>query len=105
MAQKIRIRLCGYDSKTVDQSIFKIVQAAQLTGAKVKGPIPLPTKREIYTVLRSVHKHKDAREQFEIRTHNRIVNIINPTPKTVNSLSRLQLPSGVDIEIKLNAIT
>lgn len=101
MTQKIRIRLCAYDSKIVDQSIVKIIQAAQLTGAKVKGPIPLPTKKQVITVLDSVHKHKDAREQFETRTHKRLVDIINPTPKTVDSLSRLQLPSGVDIEIKL----
>lgn len=101
MTQKIRIRLCGYEHKVVDQSIAKIMQSVKDTGAKVKGPIPLPTNKKIYTILRSPHKHKDSREQFELRTHKRLIDIINPTAKTIDSLTRLNLPSGVDIEIKL----
>ena len=99
--QKIRIRLKGFDHEIVDQSAKLIVDTAQKTGAKVSGPIPLPTERNLYTVIRSPHKYKDSREQFEMRTHKRLIDIVEPTPSTVDSLMRLNLPSGVDIEIKL----
>ena len=99
--QKIRIRLKAYEHRILDQSADKIVETAKRTGATISGPIPLPTERTIYTVLRSPHKFKDSREQFEIRTHKRLIDIVNPTPKTVDSLMKLDLPSGVDIEIKL----
>jgi len=99
--QKIRIRLKAYDHILIDQSAEKIVETAKRTGAKVSGPVPLPTEKEIITILRAVHKDKDAREQFEMRTHKRLIDILNPTPKTVESLMRLDLPAGVDIEIKL----
>ncbi|MGA9466904.1 MAG: 30S ribosomal protein S10 [Exiguobacterium marinum] len=99
--EKIRIRLKAYDHRVLDQSAEKIVETAKRSGAKVSGPIPLPTEKSIYTILRAVHKYKDAREQFEMRTHKRLIDIVNPTPKTVDSLMRLELPSGVDIEIKL----
>ena len=100
-SQKIRIRLKGYDHEVVDQSAKKIVETAQNTGARVSGPIPLPTERNLYTVIRSPHKDKDSREQFEMRTHKRLIDILEPTPNTVDSLMRLDLPAGVDIEIKL----
>lgn len=99
--QKIRIRLKAYEHRILDQSADKIVETAKRTGAIISGPIPLPTERTIYTVLRSPHKFKDSREQFEMRTHKRLIDIVNPTPKTVDSLMKLDLPSGVDIEIKL----
>ena len=99
--EKIRIRLKGYDQQLVDASAEKIVEAAKRTGAKVSGPIPLPTEREIITILRAVHKYKDSREQFERRTHKRLIDILNPGQKTVESLMSLDLPAGVDIEIKL----
>lgn len=99
--QKIRIRLKGYEHRILDQSADKIVETAKRTGAAISGPIPLPTERTIYTVLRSPHKYKDSREQFEMRTHKRLIDIVNPTPKTVDALMKLDLPSGVDIEIKL----
>ncbi|SRR5699024_443950 len=99
--EKIRIRLKAYDHRILDQSSEKIVDTAKRSGANVSGPIPLPTEKNVYTVLRSVHKYKDAREQFEMRTHKRLIDIVDPTPKTVDSLMRLDLPSGVDIEIKL----
>ncbi len=99
--QKIRIRLKAYDHKILDQSAGKIVETAKKTGADVSGPIPLPTEKQIITILRAVHKYKDSREQFEQRTHKRLIDILNPTPKTVDSLMRLDLPAGVDIEIKL----
>ena len=99
--QKIRIRLKAYEHRILDQSADKIVETAKRTGATISGPIPLPTERTIYTVLRSPHKFKDSREQFEMRTHKRLIDIVNPTPKTVESLMKLDLPSGVDIEIKL----
>ena len=99
--EKIRIRLKAYDHRILDQSSEKIVETAKRSGASVSGPIPLPTEKNIYTVLRAVHKYKDSREQFEMRTHKRLIDIVNPTPKTVDSLMRLDLPSGVDIEIKL----
>ena len=103
MAQKemIRIRLKAYDHQVIDQSAEKIVETAKRTGAEVSGPIPLPTKKEIITILRSVHKHKDSREQFERRTHKRLIDINNPSPKTMESLMSLDLPAGVEIEIKL----
>jgi small subunit ribosomal protein S10 len=99
--QKIRIRLKAYDHRILDQSAEKIVETAKRSGATVAGPIPLPTERSVYTVLRAVHKYKDSREQFEMRTHKRLIDIVNPTPQTVDLLMRLDLPSGVDIEIKL----
>ncbi len=99
--QKIRIRLKAFDHKIIDQSAQKIVETAKKTGASVSGPIPLPTEKNVFTVLRSPHVNKDSREQFEMRTHKRLIDIIDPTPKTVDALMRLDLPSGVDIEIKL----
>lgn len=100
-SQKIRIRLKGYDHEIVDQSSKLIVDTAQKTGARVSGPIPLPTERSLYCVIRSPHKDKDSREQFEMRTHKRLIDILDPTSSTVDSLMRLDLPAGVDIEIKL----
>ncbi len=99
--QRIRIRLKAYDHELIDQSANKIVETAKRTGAKVSGPVPLPTNREIVTILRAPHKYKDAREQFEMRTHKRLIDILSPTPKTVDALMLLDLPAGVDIEIKL----
>ncbi|MFA5523693.1 30S ribosomal protein S10 [Proteiniborus sp. MB09-C3] len=99
--QKIRIRLKAYDHEILDSSAQKIVETAKRTGANVSGPIPLPTEKQIITILRAVHKYKDSREQFEQRTHKRLIDILNPTPKTVDSLMKLNLPAGVDIEIKL----
>ena len=102
-AQKemIRIRLKAYDHQLIDQSAEKIVETAKRTGATVSGPIPLPTKKEVVTILRAVHKYKDSREQFERRTHKRLIDILDPTSGTVDSLMRLDLPAGVDIDIKL----
>ena len=100
-SEKIRIRIKAYESQILDQSAAKIVETAKKTGAKVSGPIPLPTKKEVVTVIRSPHKHKDSREQFEMRTHKRVIDILYPTQKTVDSLMKLELPAGVDIEIKL----
>ena len=100
--QKIRIRLKAYDHRLLDQSAQQIVETAERTGAAVAGPISLPTKIEKYTVLRSTFIDKDSREQFEIRTHKRLIDILEPSPKTVDNLMRLNLPSGVDIEIKLS---
>jgi len=99
--QKIRIRLKSFDHKILDNTAQKIVEAAKQTGADVAGPIPLPTKKEIVTILRAVHKYKDSREQFEIRTHKRLIDILNPQQKTVDALMKLELPAGVDVEIKL----
>ena len=99
--EKIRIRIKGYDHQVVDQAAEKIVQTAKRTGARVSGPVPLPTEKQIVTILRAVHKYKDSREQFETRTHKRLIDILEPTPNTVDSLMRLDLPAGVDIEIKL----
>ena len=99
--QKIRIRLKAYDHRVIDQSAEKIVETAKRSGADVSGPIPLPTEKSVYTIIRAVHKYKDSREQFEIRTHKRLIDIVNPSPKTVDALMRLNLPAGVDIEIKL----
>jgi small subunit ribosomal protein S10 len=101
MSQKIRIRLKAFDYKTLDQSAERIVETAKRTGAQVSGPIPLPTEKSIYTILRSPHVNKDSREQFEMRTHKRLIDILEPTPKTVDALMRLDLPAGVNIEIKL----
>ncbi len=100
-SQKIRIKLKAYDHTLIDQSAERIVETAKKTGAKVSGPIPLPTEKDIITILRAPHKYKDSREQFEMRTHKRLIDILNPTSKTVDSLMRLDLPAGVDIEIKL----
>jgi len=99
--QKIRIRLKAFDHRLLDQSAEKIVETAKRTGALVSGPIPLPTEKSIYTVLRAPHVEKDCREQFEMRTHKRLIDILEPSPKTVDALMRLDLPAGVDIEIKL----
>ena len=99
--QKIRIKLKAYEHNLIDQSAEKIVETAKRTGARVSGPIPLPTEKEIVTILRSPHKYKDSREQFEMRTHKRLIDILEPTPKTMDALMRLELPAGVDIEIKL----
>ena len=99
-SQKMRIKLKAFDPHIMDQSAAKIVETAKRTGAEVSGPIPLPTQKEIVTILRAVHKYKDSREQFEISTHKRLIEINNPTPETINALMRLDLPAGVDIEIK-----
>ena len=99
--QKIRIRLKGYDHTLVDLSARSIVDTAQRSGATVSGPVPLPTEKNVYCVIRGPFKDKDSREHFEIRTHKRLIDIHSPTPKTVDSLMRLDLPAGVDIEIKL----
>ena len=99
--QKIRIRLKAFDHTILDQSAEKIVETAKSTGAKVVGPVPLPTEKDVITILRAVHKYKDSREQFEVRTHKRLIDIVNPSPKTVDALMRLNVPAGVDIEIKL----
>ena len=99
--QKIRIRLKAYDHEVIDSSERKIVDTVTRTGAQVAGPVPLPTEKNVYCVIRSPHKYKDSREHFEMRTHKRLIDILDPTPKTVDSLMRLDLPAGVDIEIKL----
>ncbi|MFA9380924.1 MAG: 30S ribosomal protein S10 [Acetanaerobacterium sp.] len=99
--EKIRVRIKGYDHQLVDQAAEKIVETAKRTGAQVSGPIPLPTQREIITVLRAVHKYKDSREQFEQRTHKRLIDILRPSNQTVKVLMDLELPAGVDIELKL----
>ncbi|MBQ2679067.1 MAG: 30S ribosomal protein S10 [Firmicutes bacterium] len=99
--QKIRISLKAYDHKLIDQSAAQIIETAKKTGAQISGPIPLPTKKEVITILRAVHKYKDSREQFEMRTHKRLIDILMPTPKTVDALSRLELPAGVDITLKV----
>jgi len=101
MSQRIRIRLKAYDHEILDASAQKIVDTAQKTGSKVSGPVPLPTERTLVTVLRSPHKDKDSREQFELRVHKRLIDIIDPTPRTIDYLMRLDLPAGVDIEIKI----
>ena len=99
--QKIRIRLKAYDHTLLDQSAQRIVEAAKKTGCKVSGPVPLPTEKQIITILRSVHVNKDSREQFEQRTHKRLIDILEPNDKTVDALMRMNVPAGVDIEIKL----
>ena len=100
-SQRIRIKLKAYDHNLIDQSSAKIVETAKRTGAKVSGPIPRPTEKEIITILRATHKYKDSREQFEIRTHKRLIDILEANAKTTDALMRLDLPAGVDIEIKL----
>ena len=99
--QKIRIRLKAFDHRLIDRSASEIVETAKRTGAAVSGPIPLPTKKEVVTILRAVHKYKDSREQFERRTHKRLIDILNPNQKTIEALMSLDLPAGVEIEIKL----
>lgn len=99
--QKIRITLKAFDHNLIDQSAARLVETAKKAGAKVSGPIPMPTEKEVVTILRSPHKDKDSREQFEIRTHKRLIDIYNPSSKTVDSLMKIDLPSGVDIKIKL----
>ena len=99
--QKIRIKLKSYEHNLIDQSAERIVETAKRTGARVSGPIPLPTEKEIVTILRATHKYKDSREQFERRTHKRLIDIINASPKTVDAMSKLELPAGVEIEMKL----
>ena len=98
--EKIRIRLKGYDHNVVDKAAEKIVETAKRTGARVSGPIPLPTQKEVVTILRAVHKYKDSREQFERRTHKRLIDVLRPSNKTVEALMSLELPAGVEIEIK-----
>jgi len=100
-SERIRIKLKAFDHKILDQSAERIVDTAKRMGSGVSGPVPLPTERNVYTVLRSVHIDKDSREQFEMRTHKRLIDILEPTPKTIDALMRLDLPAGVDIEIKL----
>lgn len=102
MAKQImRITLKAYDHQLVDQSAAKIVENCKKTGSEVSGPVPLPTKKEVVTILRAVHKYKDSREQFELRTHKRLIDILKPSNKTVEALTSLQIPAGVDVEIKL----
>lgn len=98
---RIRVRLKSYDSRVIDQTCREILNTAVSTGAKIVGPIPLPTKIRRYTVLKSPHTHKDAQEHFEVRTHKRLIDIIEPTGKTIDSLTNLQLPAGIDIELKM----
>lgn len=98
---KIRIKLKSYEHNLIDQSAERIVETAKRTGARVSGPIPLPTEKEIVTILRATHKYKDSREQFERRTHKRLIDINNPNPKTVDAMMKLELPAGVEIEMKL----
>ena len=99
--QKMRIRLKAYDHQLIDQAAERIVEAAKRTGADVAGPIPLPTEKKVVTILRAVHKYKDSREQYERRTHKRLIDIRNPEQKTIEALTNLDLPAGVDVEIKL----
>ena len=101
--QVMRITLKAYDHQLVDQSAARIVETVKKTGSKVSGPVPLPTKKEVVTILRAVHKYKDSREQFEQRTHKRLIDILDPTQKTVDALSRLELSAGVDIDIKMKS--
>lgn len=102
--QRIRIKLKAYEHGLIDASAAKIVDTAKRTGAEVSGPIPLPTEKEIVTILRATHKYKDSREQFEIRTHKRLIDILQPSAKTVEALSKIDLPAGVDIELKLEVL-
>ena len=101
-SEKIRIRLKAYDHVVLDQSAEKIVETAKKTGAKVSGPIPLPTQKEVVTILRSPHKYKDSREQFEMRTHKRVIDILYPTSKTAEALMKIELPAGVEAEMKID---
>lgn len=100
-AEKIRIRLKAYDHNLIDQSAAKIVETAKRTGSKVSGPIPLPTRKEVVTILRAVHKYKDSREQFELRTHKRLIDVLRPTKATMDALTKLEIPAGVDIDMEL----
>ena len=100
-SEKIRIRLKAYEHQVLDLSAAKIIETAKRTGAKISGPIPLPTEKEVVTIIKSPHKHKDSREQFEMRTHKRLIDVLYPTQKTIESLTKLDLPAGVEIEIKL----
>jgi len=100
-SEKIRIRLKAYEHQVLDLSAAKIIDTAKRTGAKISGPIPLPTEKEVVTIIKSPHKHKDSREQFEMRTHKRLIDVLYPTQKTIESLTKLDLPAGVEIEIKL----
>ena len=102
-SQVMRITMKAYDHKLLDQSAAKIVDTVMKSGARVSGPVPLPTKKEVVTILRAVHKYKDSREQFEQRTHKRLIDIISPTQKTVDALSRLEVPAGVAIDIRMKA--
>ncbi len=99
--EKIRIRLKSYDSKLIDAAAAKIVEAAKRSGAQVSGPVPLPTDKEIITILRAVHKYKDSREQFEMRTHKRLIDVIRPSKKFIDELQNVELPAGVDIDLKV----
>ena len=101
MSKKGRIRLKSYDHDLVDKAAERIVETAKRTGARVSGPVPLPTEKEIVTILRAVHKYKDSREQFEQRTHKRLIDILEPSQKTVDALKQLELPAGVDLELKI----
>ena len=98
---KVRIRLKAYDHRVLDTAVARLIETVKRTGGNVSGPVPLPTEIQKFTVLKAVHKYKDSREQFEMRTHKRLIDIVNPTAKTVDTLTRLDFPSGVDIEIKL----
>lgn len=98
---KIRIKLKAYEHTLIDQAAERIVESAKRTGARVSGPIPLPTEKEVVTILRATHKYKDSREQFEMRTHKRLIDVLNPSPRTVDAMMKLDLPAGVEIEIKL----
>ena len=100
-SEKVRIRLKAYEHQVLDLSAAKIIDTAKRTGAKISGPIPLPTEKEIVTILKSPHKHKDSREQFEMRTHKRLIDFLYPTQKTIEALTKLDLPAGVEIEVKL----
>lgn len=100
-SEKVRIKLKSYDHTLIDQAAEKIVETAKRNGAEVSGPVPLPTEKEIVTILRAVHKYKDSREQFEMRTHKRLIDVIKPSQKTVEALMSLELPAGVEIEVKL----
>ncbi len=102
-SQIMRITLKAYDHRLIDQSAARIVEAVKKSGSRVSGPVPLPTKKEVVTILRAVHKYKDSREQFEQRTHKRLIDIIAPTQKTVQALSRLEMPAGVNIDIKMKS--
>ena len=100
-SQVMRITLKAYDHQLVDSSAAKIVDTVKKTGAKVSGPVPLPTKKEVVTILRAVHKYKDSREQFEQRTHKRLIDVVTPSEKTIDALSRLEMPAGVNVDIKM----
>ena len=100
-SQTMRIILKAYDHQLIDQSAGKIIETVKKTGAKVSGPVPLPTKKEVVTILRAVHKYKDSREQFEQRTHKRLIDVISPSQKTVDALTRIELPAGVKVDIKM----